>query len=95
MPTGRAVKYMRYTWEQLKDGVVLDPPEEALRAYISVEVGQLRWAFSNDQKIEPRPHLGFPLEAGWPEEFDTDLKYLNLWAGSQDTIAHVYYFRSA
>ena len=95
MPTGRAINYVRYTWKELKGGVTLDPPEEALRAYIAAENGTVRWAFSAEEDIDPVADLGMPLEAGWPEEFDTDLQYLQLWAGAQDVVAHVYYFRSA
>jgi len=95
MPTGRALSYERYSWDLLKEGVTLQPPPEAHRAYIAAEYGPLRWAYSSDQTIEPSNGNGMPLEPGYHEEFDTDLQYLQLWAGAQDAVAHVYYFRAA
>lgn len=94
MPTGRALSYRRYTYEDLQAGVILEPPKEAHRAYIAAENAVVRWAFSSDEKIESTNGIGMPLEPGYHEEFDTDLQYLQLWAGAQDAIAHVYYFRS-
>jgi hypothetical protein len=95
MPTGRALHYVRYIYKDLIAGVTLEPPTEAHRAYIAAENGIVRWAYSTDEKIESTIGIGMPLEPGYHEEFDTDLQYLQLWAGAQDAIAHVYYFRSA
>lgn len=96
MPTGRASSYKRYNASDLAKGVTLEPPADALRAYICAENGTVRWAYSSDQKIEPLKHLGMPLAPNTaPVEFDTDLHMLQLWSGAQDSVAHVYYFKSS
>lgn len=95
MPTGRFIQYKRYTWEDLKKGVTLEPPKEAMRAYIAAEGGAIRWAYNADEKPTPHTTVGMPLEPGYHEEFDTDLRYLHIWASAQDVVCHVAYFRSA
>lgn len=93
--SGRASRYKRYDYKTLKLGVELEVPSDAARAYIRAECGTVRWAFSSEEKLDPHPESGMPLQ---PDdgllEFTRDLDQLQLWAGNSDAVAHVYYFTS-
>jgi len=95
MPTGRALDYVHYEWQQLKEGVTLSPPPEAHRAYVLAEGGLIRYIVSADGPQSLSPSVGMPLIPEFPEEFDTDLQYLHFIAAQQDVRLHVYYYRSA
>ena len=96
MPSGRAVAYKHYEWEDLKKGITLEPPPEALRAYVYAEGGIVRYLQTSDGGPDDlSTTVGFPLIEGFPEEFDTDLQFTHFKAGAQDVRLHVYYYRSA
>jgi hypothetical protein len=88
------VEYKVYDWESLKEGVTLEPPQEAHRAYILAEGGTVRYVSSAEGPNGLSKTVGFPLIPEFPEEFDTDLQYLHFVAGAQDVRLHVYYYRS-
>jgi hypothetical protein len=94
MPTGRAVHYQIYDWDDLKEGVTLDPPEAAHRVYLLAEGGPVRYIISADGE-RPTSSVGMPLIPEFPEEFDCDLQYVHLRAGAQDVRLHAYYYSSA
>jgi hypothetical protein len=92
MPTGRALDYTTYDWEDLRAGATLAPPAEAHRAYLLAEGGLVRYIVGDEK---PSSSVGMPLIPDFPEEFDCDLDRINVHAGAQDVRLHVYYYRSA
>lgn len=95
MPTGRALSYKRYEWEQLKKVVTLEPPPEAHRVYLLAEGGTVRYIVSADGPSGLSPSVGMPLIPEFPEEFDCDLQYIHLIAAYQDVSLNAYYYRSS
>jgi len=95
VPTGRALSYVLYEWVALKEGITLDPPDEAHRAYVLAEGGLVRYVISADGANGLTSSVGMPLIPEFPEEFDTDLQYIHFVAGAQDVRLHVYYYRSS
>jgi hypothetical protein len=88
------VEYSVYEWDELRNGVALEPPEGAVRAYLLAEGGIVRYLVGDRGEV-PDVMYGMPLIPDFPEEFDTDLQYIRLRSAAQDVRLHVYYYRSA
>ena len=90
MPSGRPLAYRHYTYTELEEGITLEPPEDAVVAYVHAEYGAVRWL--NDET--PTKSEGFPLDTSWHDSFDIDLGRLSFVAAEKDAQLSVYYFGS-
>lgn len=93
MPTGFPRKYVQYPPAALKKPVRLEPPADAVRAYLYGE-GTIRYIFSDDGGKELTKTHGMPLVEDFWEEFDTNLDQLWVIGEQQDAKLNVYYFGS-